>query len=413
MACKKKPVKVQVQLPPKLIPVFTGEARYRGAYGGRGSAKTRSFAKMTAVHGYKAAEAGQRGVILCGREYMNSLDESSMAEVKEAILSEPFLAAYYEIGEKFIRTKNGRVKYAFAGLRHNLDSIKSKANILLCWVDEAEGVSEYAWVMLIPTIREAGSEIWLTWNPESSESPTHKRFRLNPPEKSKIVEMNHGDNPWFPDVLNQERLDDQRKRPETYDHVWEGAFLEITDAQVFKNKYRIAEFEVDESFGAPYHGSDFGFAQDPTTGIQCYIRNNRLYIRRDCGKVGLELDDTAEYLKAHIPEIEKYVVRADCARPESISYLKRHGIPEMKGCEKWKGCVEDGIEFIKSFDEVIIHPECEGTAREFRLYSYKIDKLSGDIQPVIVDAFNHYIDALRYALGPMIKEPDAAWFLTI
>src|SRR4051794_14575250 len=127
---------VRVELPPKLVPVFTGEAMYRGAYGGRGSAKTRSFAKMAAVWGVRFAQANEPGVIVCGREFMNSLDESSMAEVKAAIASEPWLASQYDVGEKYIRTKDKRIEFAFIGLRHNLDSIKSKALIRLLWVDE-------------------------------------------------------------------------------------------------------------------------------------------------------------------------------------------------------------------------------------------------------------------------------------
>lgn len=224
---------VRIELPPKLIPVFTGEARYRGAYGGRGSAKTRSFAKMTAVRGYQWSMAGERGVIVCGREFMNSLDESSLAEIKAAIRSEPWLNAHYEIGEKYVRTKDGRIEYAFIGLRHNLDSIKSKARIKLLWVDEAEPVSETAWQKAIPTVREHDSEIWVTWNPERRTSATHKRFRENPPDGAKIVEMNWRDNPWFPEVLNRERLEDMDKRPEQYAHVWEGDFVTIADGAYY------------------------------------------------------------------------------------------------------------------------------------------------------------------------------------
>lgn len=124
-------MRAQIELPPKLIPVFTGPARYRGAHGGRGSGKTRTFALMTAVRAMMFAEAGISGVILCGREFMNSLEDSSMEEVKQAIRSVPWLDAYFEMGEKFIRTKNRRVSYVFVGLRHNVDSLKSKARVLL------------------------------------------------------------------------------------------------------------------------------------------------------------------------------------------------------------------------------------------------------------------------------------------
>jgi len=218
----------RIELPPKLVPVFTGEARYRGAYGGRGSGKTRSFALMTAVRGFMWSSEGREGIILCGREFMNSLSDSSFEEVKAAIRSVPWLDAHYEIGETFIRTKDRRVSYTFAGLRHNLDSIKSKSRILLCWVDEAEPVSDTAWSKLIPTVREHDSEIWLTWNPERKTSATHKRFREDPPANSRIVEMNWQDNPWFPAVLAAERDEDLNKRPEEYAHVWEGGFKTVT-----------------------------------------------------------------------------------------------------------------------------------------------------------------------------------------
>ena len=197
--------KVSIELPPKLASLFTGEARYRCSYGGRGSAKTRSFALMTAVWGMRWGVAGKQGQILCAREHLNSLDESSMEEVKSAIRSVQCLADYYEIGERYIRSKDGRITYVFAGLRRNLDSIKSKARILLCWVDEAETVTETAWQKLIPTVREDDSEIWVTWNPENKHSATHARFRMTEPEHCKMVEMNWRDNPWFPDVLEQDR----------------------------------------------------------------------------------------------------------------------------------------------------------------------------------------------------------------
>lgn len=216
-----------VELPPKLIPVFEGEARVRGAFGGRGSGKTRGFAKMTAIKAYIWANAGREGIILCGRQFMNSLDDSSLEEIKAAIRSEPWLADFFEIGEKFIRTKCGRISYKFTGLDRNIDSIKSKARILLAWIDEAEPVTEQAWQKLIPTIREEGSELWVTWNPESKRAPVHKRFRETKADDVKIVELNYRDNPWFPKVLERERLEDQRERPDSYAHIWEGEFATV------------------------------------------------------------------------------------------------------------------------------------------------------------------------------------------
>jgi phage terminase large subunit len=236
-------MKAEIELPPKLVNLFDGEARYRVAFGGRGSGKTRSFALMSAVYGYRWGMSGKQGQILCAREHLNSLDESSLEEVKSAIRSVDWLDAYYEIGEKYIRSRDGRVSYVFAGLRRNLDSIKSKARVILAWVDEAENVSEAAWQKLIPTIREEESEIWVTYNPESKHSAVHQRFRVSPSGDVKVCEINWRDNPWFPDVLNQERMNDQKLRPDVYDHVWEGAFLIHVEGAYYTVEMREANAE--------------------------------------------------------------------------------------------------------------------------------------------------------------------------
>lgn len=237
----------RIELPPKLVPVFSGDAFIRGAYGGRGSGKTRSFAKMTAVRGYQFGRAGIEGQILCAREHLNSLEDSSLEEIKSAIREEPWLNAYYEIGEKYIRSKDGRISYTFAGLRYNVDSIKSKARLLLCWVDEAEAVREESWRKLIPTLREEGegwqSELWVTWNPERKNSATHKRFRESPDDGAKIVQINFRDNPWYPKVLDRQRLNDKEKRPDQYDHVWEGDFVTVMEGAYYASAIATAKRE--------------------------------------------------------------------------------------------------------------------------------------------------------------------------
>lgn len=228
---------VDVQIPLKLAPVFSGEADVRGAWGGRGSGKTRTFAKMTAIRAAMWDAAGREGIILCGRQFQNSLEDSSLEEIKAAIRSEPWLEERFEIGDKYIRTKSRRISYSFVGLDRSLDSIKSKSRILLCWVDEAEPVTEEAWTKLIPTLREEDSELWVTWNPESKRSATHRRFREGPPDpRVKIAQINWQDNPWFPSVLDRTRLRDREARPERYAHIWDGDF-----AHVFEGAYYVKE----------------------------------------------------------------------------------------------------------------------------------------------------------------------------
>lgn len=394
-----------LQIPAKLVPVFTAEnVRYRCAYGGRGSAKTRTFALMSAVRAYEKAESGISGVIVCGREYMNSLEESSMEEVKQAIRSVTWLNDYFDIGEKYIRTKNRRVSYVFCGLRHNLDSIKSKARILLAWVDEAESVSEIAWQKLSPTVREEGSEIWVTWNPERDGSATDKRFRKEAGDDCITVEMNYTDNPWLPDVLEGERQNDQRRLdPATYAWVWEGAYLENSDKQVLAGKYRIAEFSESlwKEAERLFFGADFGFAKDPNTLVRSFILHNRLYIEYEAYGQQTELDHMPE-LYDTIPGARDWPIKADSARPETISYLKRQGF-NISAAEKWQGSVEDGIAHLRGFDEIIIHPRCKNVAREARMWSYKTDRITGEVLPKLADGYEHCWDGIRYSLDGHIK----------
>jgi len=420
------PVKATVREIPKITQNFVLPARTRVFKGGRGSGKTRGLAKRSAIRVYQLAEMGVSGVFLSSREHLNSLEESSLEEIKQAIISEPWLHDYYDIGEKYIRTKNRRIDYVFSGLRTNLDSaIKSKARIIGNWTDEAENVSEVAWRKLTGTLREEGpgwiAENWVSYNPESPDSATHRRFADSPADDCVVTDVNWQDNPYFPSLLNKQRLEDQRLRPDTYEHTWEGAFLTSTEAQIFHGKFTVDEFEPLSHWDGPYQGGDFGFSQDPTVAVRVWIGDRCLWIEHEAGKVGLELDDTGTFICDNIPRFAELTTRWDSARPESISHLKkavkhsedtRTPLPNSVSVDKWPGSVEDGIAFIRSFDKVVIHPRCTGTAREFRLYSYKVDRLTQDILKVVVDAHNHYIDAIRYALAPIIKtRPDFSWYI--
>jgi phage terminase large subunit len=235
----------QIAIPDKLIPVFAGEADVRGAFGGRGSAKTRSFAKMLAVRGYIFGQAGIRGQLLCARQFMNSLDDSSLEECKRAIEDEPWLAAWYEVGEKYIRSRCGNIWFAFAGLDRNIASIKSKGRILICWVDEAEPVTDEAFTTLIPTLREEGTgwnaELWVTWNSKRKSAAVEKRFKNSPNPRVKVIELNWRDNPRFPAKLERDRQADMVERPDQYDHIWEGECATVVEGAYYAKSLTLAK----------------------------------------------------------------------------------------------------------------------------------------------------------------------------
>ena len=374
--------------------------RYKGAKGGRGSGKSHFFAEMLVESHILNPDCNS----VCIREIQKSLKFSAKKLIEDKIRSMG-VSHLFDITLTEIRNKNGNGIIIFQVMQdHTSDSIKSLEGFDIDWCEESQSISKRSVELLLPTIRKKDSEVWFSWNPYMDNDPVETMINWNKDEDSICIHVNYLENPFIDDILIKEAERHKRNKPDSFDHVWLGKYATKSDSQIFKDKYDIKDFTVDESFGNPLFGMDFGFANDPTTGIKVYIKNDILYISDEAYKVGLELDDTSMYLKSKIKDIEKYVICADCARPESISYLKRNGLPKIRGVKKWSGSVIDGIEFIKSFDKIIIHPKCENTISEFRLYSYKIDKRTDTILPDVEDSNNHIIDAIRYALEPIYKK---------
>lgn len=394
---------LQINTPRWSLPLLN-PCRYKGAKGGRGSGKSHFFVEKL----IEAFVLNPNTRAVCIREIQKSLKYSAKSLIENKIQTLG-VGHLFDITQTEIRTTVGDGLIIFQGMQdHTADSIKSLEGFDVAWVEEAQSLSQRSLELLRPTIRKNGSEIWFSWNPEHKTDAVDQ-FMLagQHNERFCLVHVNYSDNPWLPDELKQEMAYDRVHTPDSFGHVWLGEYNEKSHAQIFKDKWVIDEFEAQAHWDGPYHGLDFGFAQDPTAGVRCWVADNRLWIDYEAGKVGLELDATAEHLSV-IPDVDKHVIRADSARPESISYLKRHGLPRVTAVTKGKGSVEDGIEHIKSYEAVVIHPRCQKTADEFRLYSYKIDKRSGDILPVISDGHNHYIDALRYAIAPLISQKQSA-----
>lgn len=357
---------------------------------------------MAAIFGY--AEPLR---ILCAREFQASIKESFHAELKAAIATEPWLEAHYDVGVDYLKGRNG-TEFLFRGLRHNTQSIKSLAKIDVTIVEEAEDVPDASWLALEATVlRQPRAEIWPIWNPRLDGSPVDMRMRKATPCNAIVVEMNWSDNPFFPvgmDTLRRREM--ERLDPNTYAHIWQGAYLTNSDSQVFGGKWRIAEFDP-AGFEGPYQGGDFGYSQDPTAAVRAYIQGDTLYVSHECFGRSMELDSIASTVAGAIPGYGSHASRWDSASPGSISLIRRNGLSLAVGADKWPGSIEDGIRFLRSFREIVLHPRCRELAKEFRLYSYKVDRNTGDILSSVIDAHNHGIDALRYAIAPLIKRSTA------
>ena len=387
---------LQIQTPRWCLPLLEPK-RYKGAKGGRGSGKSHYFGEALV----EAMVINPNTSAVCIREIQKSLKFSAKRLIEDKIEALE-VGHLFTITQSEIKANKGRGVILFQGMQdHTADSIKSLEGFNIAWVEEAQTLSKKSLQLLRPTIREEGSEIWFSWNPDINTDPVDVFFQTLTDDMV-LVHVNSEQNPFLPETLRNEREADRvRMSPEDYAHVWEGAYNEKSEALVFKNKYEVDYFEPADDW-TRLQGLDWGFSQDPTTANVVYVNNNTLYIRYEANKIGLELDDTASFILKAIPDFDNYKTRADNARPESISFVKRNGLPRLVGEPKLK--IEDGVEFIKSFDNIIIHPDCKETIKEFGLYSYKIDKRSGDILPVIADKHNHHIDDIRYALYPLIKK---------
>lgn len=373
-------------------PVFEpllSPARYKGAHGGRGSAKSNFFAELWLEENVTA-----RYDFVCLRETLKSL-EFSVKKLFESKISHFNAGAYFEVQDRRILTKHGGVTI-FEGMQnHTAESIKSLDGFDRAFFEEAQNASDKSLTLLRPTIRKPGSQLWFAWNPDLETDPIDRLLRgAELPKGSIVVEANYMDNPWLPDELREEMEFDKRRDPDKYAHVWLGKYRRNSESRVFKN-WTVEEFEVDPA-AVIRQGADWGFSVDPTVLVQAYIVGRRLYVPYEAYRVGCEIVDTPDLFMS-VPDSEKWPMVADSARPETISHLRKNGFPKIASAIKGAKSVEEGIEFLKSFD-IVVHPRCKHLIDELTLYSFDVDKLTAEVLPKLADKDNHVIDALRYAL---------------
>ena len=397
-------MELQIDIPEKMAKLFLEDkVRYRIAYGGRGGAKSWSAIRCALI---RALEKKTR--FLCTREYMSSMKDSVHKLLSDTI-STLGLDSYFDVTYNTIRCKPTGSEFIFSGLATStVSSIKSLegCDIVIC--EEADNISEKSWQLLIPTIRKDGSEIWVIFNPKLEEDPTYVKFVIEVDELKelgyKIEHVNYTDNPYCPKTLIEEANACRRKDMDLYNHIWMGLPKKISDSSIFKGKYVVDDFEVRPEW-TRLQGLDFGYSVDPSAAVICYFdeSNNELFVDRDICQVGVEITNLQWWLDG-LDEgtARRYIMRADCSRPEIISHLKRNGWPKVNACRKWPGSVDDSYEYLRSFDKITVHTRCQATARELATASYKVDAHSREVLPDLGKFPDHCIDAIRYAIEPLI-----------
>lgn len=381
---------LEIKCPEVFAPLLEApkNARYLGAHGGRGSGKSHFFAELAIFRSLVS-----KTDIVCIRENQKSLAQSckKLLEIKIESLN---VGAHFEVMDAKIKSKRGG-QIIFEGMQnHTAESIKSLEGFSIAWVEEAQSLSQKSLDLLRPTIRLPNSQLWFSWNPNFSSDPIDVLLRseITPPG-SIVVQANYRDNPWFPEVLQKEMEYDRQRDPDKYAHVWLGEYQRNSEARVFRN-WTVEEFE--RPAGTVHRlGADWGFSVDPSVLVRCSIDGNRLYVDHEAYAVGCEIVNLPDLFMS-VPEAEKWPITADSARPETISHMRKHGFPKIQAAIKGAKSLEEGVEFLKSFD-LIIHPRCQHLIDELTMYSYKTDPLTNQIVPILEDKDNHVIDALRYA----------------
>ncbi len=393
-------MQLQVDAAEAVAEVLYAVARYKILYGGRGSTKSWAIADYIII---KTAFGKFR--VLCTREIQGSIKDSVYRLLCDRIYFHK-LQRFFIIQRDTIQSVFGS-EIIFKGLRQNISEVKSTEGIDICWVEEAERVAKDSWDVLIPTIRKPGSEILISFNPEDENSDTYTRFIEKdgkPVDQPGLLKawVNWWNNPWFPEVLRREMEWCRQNDTEKYDHVWGGRPKKYGQAVIFKNKLRVEDFvPADHGNTQFYFGADWGFGADPCCLVRMFIRDRRLYIDKEFYGYGIEIDDLPKCFDT-IDNVRSWTIRGDSSRPDTISYMANQGF-NCIAAEKGPGSVEDGIEFLKNFEAIIIHPSCSGSIGDFSNYRWKVDRITEEVLPIPVDKSNHACDAARYALEPYMK----------
>jgi phage terminase large subunit len=404
--------KAKARFPAKLKCLFEpAKARYRVLYGGRGGSKSWNIARALLLKGCE-----QTTRVLCAREFQTSIKDSVHKLLVDQI-SNLGIEAHYEVTDRTIRGVNG-TEFIFVGIKNNTNNVKSIEGIDIAWVEEAQSVSPNSWNVLIPTIRKADSEIWISFNAELPTDETWKRFVLQPPENSVIQKINWSDNPWFPEVLDLERRALQGRDTEAYNNVWEGIPRQTVNGAIFAKEVTMAELEgricnVPYDQTKPVHAIfDLGWADQTACWILQFIGQETHLLRY--------FEDSQQTISYYMAKLQSFGYLYDTiwlphdAKAKSLGTGK--SIEEIVRATGMKVQILDRVPVVDSINAArTIFNKCyfdrqntEEGLQCLRHYRYDVDPDTKmfSAKP-LHDEYSHGADAFRY-IGLMINEPRKA-----
>ena len=395
--------------------LLNSTAREICLHGGRGSGKSRAIAQYLLIEGMKGKMR-----ILCARQIQVSIRQSIYTELCQIIEEHDF--SFYTIKRDAIIGKNG-TEFFFKGLESNPASIKSVSNVDAVWLEESESISEVSLRYLIPTIRGGSywpsGRIFVVFNPREETDPIWQRYfgEAGPPTGAIIHESNYKDNIFCTKEWIQEAEDEKRRDPAIYDWQYMGKLLKLTDDVIYRNW---SEGILDDYIEGcdRFVGLDFGAAESPTAAVASYIipgkRRNTLYIREEAVGKRITIEELPLLLRGvdeEHPDYGRFVglnairdgvsISADPENTWAIRFLNDRGF-NIRKATKGAGSVEDGINFVRSFD-IVVHPSCETVLQELRLYRWDRRKADGEIMRKPIKAHDHTMDAIRYSIETLMR----------
>jgi len=402
--------KTIAQFPDKLDFLFQPH-RYKVAYGGRGSGKSWGFARALLL---QASNKPLR--ILCAREIQRSIRQSVHQLLTDQIQSLG-LGPFYEVLESEIRGVNGSL-FSFTGLANNtVESIKSYEGVQIVWCEEAQTISRKSWDILIPTIRKPDSEIWVSFNPNIDTDNTYQRFVVEPPENAKVVKINWQDNPWFPDVLEDERQHSLKTNPD-YANIWEGDCKAAVDGAIYSNEIREAQ-EGNRITTVPYDPMmkvhvvmDLGW-NDSMSVILCQKGISDLRI------IGYIEDDhrTLDSYSAQLKNLS-YNWGTMFLPHDGQSKDFKHGISAEEIMKKlgWdirivpKADIESGIKLARmNFHRIYFDKSAQRLVECLKNYRRSINSATNEPGAPLHDEFSHGADAFRYLCTSIESMKNESW----
>jgi phage terminase large subunit len=398
------------QFPDKLDFLFQPH-RYKVAYGGRGSGKSWGFARALLL---QASNKPLR--ILCAREIQRSIRQSVHQLLTDQIQSLG-LGPFYEVLESEIRGINGSL-FSFTGLANNtVESIKSFEGVQVVWCEEAQTISKKSWDILIPTIRKPDSEIWVSFNPNIDTDNTYQRFVIDPPENAKVVKINWQDNPWFPQVLEDERQHSLKTNPD-YANIWEGDCKAAVDGAIYSNEIREAQ-EGGRITTVPYDPMmkvhvvmDLGW-NDSMSVILCQKGISDLRI------IGYIEDDhrTLDSYSAQLKNLS-YNWGTMFLPHDGQSKDFKHGISAEEIMKKlgWdirivpKADIESGIKLARmNFHRIYFDKSAQRLVECLKNYRRSINSATNEPGAPLHDEFSHGADAFRYLCTSIEAMKNESW----